>query len=90
MAVALLRPAVVLGMRVGPQNWQAASGAALLPAINVVCVNLTAAATSVAQGVQPRRWWEADQARPATRRALALWALLLVLLMFLVAQLPAA
>lgn len=84
VAVALLPPAVVMGVAAGLQKWSMASGAALLLAVNVVCVNLTAVATFAAQGIYPRRWWEADQARRATRRALIAWALLLVALVVLV------
>jgi uncharacterized hydrophobic protein (TIGR00341 family) len=88
VAVALLPPAVVLGVTTGSREWSMASGAALLLAVNVVCVNLTAVATFAAQGIYPRRWWEADQARRATRRALIGWTILLLALVALVAQLP--
>ncbi len=88
VAVALLPPAVVLGVTAGYEIWPMASGAALLLAVNVVCVNLTAVATFAAQGIRPRNWWQADQARRATRRALLVWAVLLAALVALVAQLP--
>ena len=88
VAVALLPPTVVLGTTVGMQEWSMASGAGLLLAVNVVCVNLTAVATFAAQGIRPRRWWEADQARRATWRALIAWAVLLAALVVLIAQLP--
>ncbi len=90
VAVALLPPAVVMGVMAGTQQWTPASGAALLLAANVVCVNLTAVATFAAQGVHPRRWWEADQARRATRRALFAWAVLLAILVALVLIWPSA
>lgn len=88
VAVALLPPAVVLGVAAGLQNWPMASGAALLLAVNLVCVNLTAIATFAAQGIRPRNWWKADQARRATLRALVAWALLLAALAALITQFP--
>jgi cell division septal protein FtsQ len=37
------------------------------------------------EGIRPRNWWEAERAKRATRRALALWLALLVLLTLIVA-----
>lgn len=88
VAVALLPPAVVFGICIGLGQWSMAGGAAVLLAINVVCVNLTAVATFVLQGIRPRRWWEAGRARAATYRALSAWLLLLALLIALLTQLP--
>jgi hypothetical protein len=34
--------------------------------------------------VRPRTWWEADQARRATRRAFLIWTVLLVVLVVLI------
>ena len=90
VAVALLPPAVVMGVAAGMQEWTMASGAGLLLAVNVVCVNLTAVATFAGQGIYPRRWWEADQARRATRRALVAWAVLLLVLVALMFVSPLA
>ena len=86
VAVALLPPTVVLGVTLGLGEWPMAAGAALLLAANVVSVNLTAVATFAAQGIRPRRWWESSRARRATRRALALWSILLITLIGLIGQ----
>jgi uncharacterized membrane protein len=47
---------------------------------NVVCVNLSAVATFLVQGIRPTTWYEAQQARRSTRWALALWTLALAIL----------
>jgi len=88
VAVALLPPAVVFGVMLGVENWGMASGAVLLLAVNLVCVNLTAIATFALQGIRPRNWWKADGARRATRRALLAWAILLAALAALITQFP--
>ncbi len=85
VAVALMPPLVVFGMMVGSGHWKAATGAFLLVSANVVCVNLAGVATFVAQGVTPRYWWEGEQARRATRKAVVVWVALLLLLAGLLA-----
>jgi hypothetical protein len=35
------------------------------------------------EGVKPRIWWKAEQARKATRRAVAIWASLLIVLIII-------
>lgn len=85
VAVALMPPLVVFGLMVGAGRWTAATGALLLVSANVVCVNLAGVATFMAQGVSPRRWWQGEQAKRASRRAIALWLVLLALLAALLA-----
>ncbi|GIV60410.1 MAG: hypothetical protein KatS3mg043_1499 [Rhodothermaceae bacterium] len=80
VAVALLPPLVALGMLLGAGRWDAAYGAALLLLTNVVSINLAAVATFLVQGIRPMRWFEAEQARKATRLAIGLWVLALALL----------
>lgn len=80
VAVALLPPLVAFGMLAGAGAWSLAVGAALLLLINVVCVNLAGVTTFLAQGIRPNRWYEAAAAKRATRRAIVLWILVLVLL----------
>lgn len=80
VAVALLPPLVTLGMLLGSGHYSLAAGAFLLLAANVICVNLAGVTTFLAQGVRPRTWWEADRARKATRKAIALWTAALAVL----------
>ncbi len=80
VAVALLPPLVALGMLLGAGNAAAAYGAFLLLCTNVVAVNLAGVVTFLAQGIQPMKWYEAKQAKKATRIAVALWVLALAIL----------
>jgi uncharacterized membrane protein len=56
----------------------------LLLATNVVCVNLAAVVTFLAQGIRPKTWWEAERARKATHRAVLAWTLVLIVLVILI------
>ncbi|MCG6927379.1 MAG: TIGR00341 family protein [Acidobacteria bacterium] len=80
VAVALMPPLVVAGLLLGAGQLDRAGGAAELLLVNVVCVNLAGVATFWIQKVVPARYWEAARARTATRRAVLVWAGLLVAL----------
>jgi uncharacterized hydrophobic protein (TIGR00341 family) len=80
VAVALLPPLVVGGLLVGAGYVRSGGQALLLFGINVICVNLAGVLTFLLQGVRPRTWWEANRARKASRRAIAIWSVLLILL----------
>lgn len=80
VAVALMPPLVTLGMLLGTAEWAKALGAFLLLSANIICVNLAGVATFLFMGVRPRSWWETKKAKLATRRAMILWALLLLAL----------
>ncbi len=84
VAVALLPPLVVVGMLLGVGEWLDSLRAALLVVVNVICVNLAAVATFLAQGVRPRTWWETGKAKRATRIAMTLWVTLLAILAALI------
>ena len=77
VAVALMPPTVVLGMALGAGALSRADGAALLLATNVLGILLAGIATFRLQGVRPGTWWEAAQARTATRWAMGLLAMVL-------------
>jgi len=78
VAVALLPPFAVFGLLLATREFPAASGALLLVATNVICVNLAGVLTFAAQGVRPRTWWEAERAEKRTRIAVATWIALLL------------
>ena len=80
VAVALLPPLVTTGLMLGSAHFDQAFGAFLLLAVNVICVNLSGVVTFLLQHVRPNSWWEADKARKATWRAIAIWTVLLLLL----------
>jgi uncharacterized membrane protein len=62
----------------GEGHYRPAAGAALLLATNVVAVNLAAVVTFALLGVRPRRWYEAETARRATRLSIAAWTIMLL------------
>ena len=84
VAVALLPPLMTSGMLLASGDWKQALGALMLFLVNLICVNLAGVITFVAQGVKPRAWWEADEARKLTRWAVAIWCVLLSLLVLLI------
>jgi len=84
VAVALLPPTVAVGLLIGSAHWSDAFQALLLLLINIICVNLAGVVTFVAQGIRPRRWWEADRARKASRAAFVIWLALLIVVTVLI------
>lgn len=80
VAVALLPPLVAFGLLLGSGNWPEATGALLLLVTNLICVNLAGVTTFLAQGIRPRQWWEEKKAERATRLAIMLWSVLLIIL----------
>ncbi|MCM2372543.1 TIGR00341 family protein [Aporhodopirellula aestuarii] len=86
VAVAILPPFVVFGLMVGSGDFDAARGAFLLVATNVICVNLAGVLTFAAQGLRPRVWWEAERAKNAMRLSVGIWVTLLAVLIFLIYQ----
>ena len=77
VAVALLPPLAVCGLLLGTGQFPKAMGAFLLFVTNMICINLAGVITFLVQGISPRAWWEADRAKKATRKALALWSIIL-------------
>jgi uncharacterized hydrophobic protein (TIGR00341 family) len=84
VAVALLPPIVVLGVLMGSQLWGDALGAALLVGVNLGAINLAGVVTFYAQGVRPKRYWEAERASRMMRWASILWLLVLLALAALI------
>jgi uncharacterized hydrophobic protein (TIGR00341 family) len=80
VAVALLPPLVNVGLLVGAGHINLAVGSMILTATNLICINLAGIITFLVQGVRPRSWWEAKKAKRATRTAIAIWFVLLVIL----------
>jgi uncharacterized hydrophobic protein (TIGR00341 family) len=80
VAVALLPPAATLGMMLGSGQFYAASGAALLLAVNIVCINLSAKLMFLFKGVRPRTWLEKNKARQSVVIYTTVWIVTLTLL----------
>jgi uncharacterized hydrophobic protein (TIGR00341 family) len=92
VAVALLPPTATLGMMLGGGQYGLALGAALLLAVNIVCVTLAAKLMFLFRGVKPRTWLEKRKARQSFSTYIVIWAVLLVILVVVIllrGQLPA-
>jgi len=81
VAVALLPPAATLGMMLGSGQLALAAGAALLLAVNVVCINLAAKLMFLLKGVKPRTWLEKRKARQSVTVYIVLWVVTLGILL---------
>jgi len=80
VAVALLPPTATVGLLIGSGHADLATGAALLLAVNVVCVNLSANVVFLLRGVKPRTWIEKRKARQSLVLAITMWAIMLAVL----------
>lgn len=81
VAVALMPPAVTLGLMLSGGHYSLAYGALLLLLVNLVCLNFAATCMFYSQGVGPRTWRKKKQARNSIVASIIFWALLLVALM---------
>jgi len=84
VAVALLPPAVTLGLMLGHGHFDLAVGAGLLLAINLVCVNLASKIVFFVKGIRPRTWLEKAKARNAMIVFSLGWLATLIILIFFV------
>ena len=80
VAVALLPPLATSGLLLGGGHFTLAIGAFSLFLVNLICVNVAGVTTFVLQGIKPTTWWEKARAVKATRIALALSSVLLLVL----------
>jgi uncharacterized hydrophobic protein (TIGR00341 family) len=81
VAVALLPPTATLGLMLGAGNWELATGAGLLLAVNIVCVNLAAKVSFLFRGIKPRTWLEKQKARQSMTIYIVIWILSLAILL---------
>lgn len=84
VAVALLPPATTLGLMLATGHYDFAQGAALLLAVNVVCVNLAAKLVFLVKGVKPRTWLDKQKARQSMEAYIAFWLIILTVLIVLI------
>ncbi len=80
VAVALLPPTATMGLMLGAGKMESAMGAALLLAVNVVCVNLSAKVTFLARGIKPRTGLEKQKARQSMTTYIVFWVVSLLIL----------
>jgi len=80
VAVAILPPTVTIGLMFANGQYKYALGAALLLAVNLVCVNLSAKVVLLIKGVKPRTWLEKQKARQSISIYITFWMLSLLIL----------
>lgn len=81
VAVALLPPTATVGLMLGSGQFELALGAALLLAVNIVCVNLAAKIVFLVRGVKPRTWLEKRKAKQSMVTYMTFWILSLIILL---------
>lgn len=84
VAVALMPPAVTLGVMIGNGQWSLAYGSALLLTTNIVCVNLAAQSIFRIKGIKPRTWHEEKKAKRASLINSSIWFGMLIILAILI------
>ena len=84
VAVALMPPAVTIVLMLSDNAYGYASGAALLLAVNIVSINLSAKLVFLLKGIQARTWIEAMKARQSRTLYLPAWITLLALLIAMI------
>lgn len=84
VAVALLPPAVTLGLMLGGGDMNLAFGAGLLLTVNLVCVNLAIKVVFFVKGIRPRTWWEKKKAKRAMVIYILVWLVTLIILVFII------
>lgn len=80
VAVALLPPTATLGMMLASGQKELAAGAALLLAVNIVSVNLSATLVFLFKGVRPRTWLEKRKAQQSAAWIGLFWTAALIIL----------
>jgi uncharacterized membrane protein len=84
VAVALLPPAVTLGIMLEEKDAGLAIGAGLLLSVNIVCVNLASKVVFLVKGIRPRIWFEKEKAKRATVIYVLGWLVTLLILTFFI------
>jgi uncharacterized hydrophobic protein (TIGR00341 family) len=84
VAVALMPPAVTIGLMLSDAAYDYAIGASMLLAVNIVCINLSAKLVFLLKGIQPRTWLETKKARQSRTLYLMVWITLLMLLIVMI------
>lgn len=84
VAVALMPPAVTIGLMLSVAEYNHALGAALLLAVNIVCINLSSKLVFLFRGIKPRTWLDAHKAKQSRLLYIALWIILLALLFLMI------
>lgn len=84
VAVALLPPASALGLMLGSGNTALATGAGLLLAVNIACINLASKIVFDIKGIRPHGWREKEKAKRSKVVYIFGWLVTLLLLIALI------
>ena len=84
VAVALMPAAVTIGLMLSIANYDLALGAALLLAVNIVCINLSAKLVFSFRGIKPRTWLDTHKARQSRLLYIVSWVIMLALLFLMI------
>ena len=84
VAVALMPPAVTIGLMLSIAEYNHALGAALLLTVNIVCINLSAKLVFLFRGIKPRIWLDAHKAKQSRLLYIIIWIILLALLFLMI------
>lgn len=84
VAVALMPPAVTIGLMLSIAEYNLALGAALLLTVNIVCINLSAKLVFLFRGIKPRTWLDAHKAKQSRLLYIVIWIILLALLFLMI------
>ena len=84
VAVALMPPAVAIGLMLSIGEYNHALGAALLLSVNIVCINLSSKLVFLIRGVKPRTWLDARKANQSRLLYIAIWIITLLLLIAII------
>lgn len=79
VAVALLPPLVAAGLLFGGGHYAPGLITFSLFLTNLIAINLSGVFTFLFQGIHPNTWWEAEKAKRATRKAVIIWSILLLI-----------
>ncbi|MBE9561030.1 MAG: TIGR00341 family protein [Proteobacteria bacterium] len=80
VAVALMPPAVTIGLMLSIGEYNLALGATLLLAVNIVCINLSSKLVFLFRGIKPRIWLDAHKAKQSRILYIVIWIVMLALL----------
>ncbi len=84
VAVALMPPAVTIGLMLSIGDYNHALGAALLLAVNIVCINLSSKLVFLFRGIKPRIWLDAHKAKQSRLLYIVIWIVMLALLIVMI------
>jgi uncharacterized hydrophobic protein (TIGR00341 family) len=84
VAVALLPPISAFGIFFGAGQMLEAFDALVLTFTNIVCINLAAKGMLWMAGIGPKKWYEKQRAKKATRQSAIAWLILLAVLIYVI------